>query len=671
MFANPLALLALGLLTLPILIHLLARLKGRRVLFPTTKYLRATESHRLKLTRIERWPLLFTRLLACGLLVLAISNPSLLEVSGKSRAVLLLIDSSLSMNTEAAKEQARSRAREAIASLSADDVAAVARFDDSIKLLCDFTTDRESLDRGIADYGPRYGATDFSAILTWANKKLAALPYQKELILISDLQAANLYSSEPSLLSGIDLRIIRVEAAHRINAVPGSIATRATGDSIEIESTALLSEGSRTTITPVSFKIARRETQVSEAQVSAIANESNASLSAKIEGNLIAGAITTNMADEFDADDSRFFVAHLPSEEKILLVQSRLVTSDQAAFIDKALRASSEARPLVRQVERSESLPESADPLARYSMVIAPIEALIKTGVAAARKYVSSGGSLIITVGTETDSAIAAQRLDELVRTSSPISLNTIDATGSLGLMSPALTADDYIAQVAPLIKAEDVTELSSVRFRAAHSVHASDGDVLLRYSNDEPAAVRFSMDAGDVLILGFGLSDKDSTLARSPVYPTFIEWLTARTAANPRAEHFTIGQASTSHLLRGLTGLTRLYSIKGPTLEVMADNQSALAEPGVYKAEYQTGKIVFALNPPGAEAMLEQATESQALDRITIVKTPIEARKAAQAEQGIGLWRALAIGALVMSLIELAYKRVASDKREEEATDE
>src|ERR1044072_3163134 len=150
MFGNPLALLALSLLTLPVLIHMLARLKGRRVLFPTTKYLRATESHRLRLAKIERWPLLVVRLLACGLLIFAISDPALIGETRKARAVLLLIDASLSMNTESAKEQARSRARELVASLGAADIAAVAQFDSSVNLLCDFASDRDSLEKSIA-----------------------------------------------------------------------------------------------------------------------------------------------------------------------------------------------------------------------------------------------------------------------------------------------------------------------------------------------------------------------------------------------------------------------------------------------------------------------------------------------------------------------------------------
>lgn len=647
MFANPIALLALSLLALPVLVHMLARLKARRVLFPTTKYLRATESRRLKLKKIDRRPLLAMRLAACGFLVLAISDPVMLGQAGSPRAVLLLIDSSLSMNTEAAKEQARGRAREAAASLGAGDIAAVAQFDTSIKLLCDFTGDRDSIEAAIASYGPRYGMADFKAALAWANKRLAASGLRKELILISDLRAASVYSSELPQLNDLDLRIIRVEGARRTNARPGAVATRAAGDYVEVESTVLFSEGDRTSITPVSFKIARRDDDAG-----AVASDSNAALSAKVSGGMVVGAVTANMADEFDADDTRFFVAQLPRDEKILLVRSRLGSSDQAAFIEKAISANHVTPP-----EKSDALPEGADALARHPVVIAPVETLIGKGVAAAGEYVRRGGSLILSVGAEADPAAAAERLNEVCATSTPLSLGAIASPESLGVTPPALPADSSVSADAGSSEVQDASAFASARFRAAHFIRASEGETLLRYSNGEPAAVRVGVESGRVLILGFGLSDKDSSLPRSPAYPTFIEWLISSMAANQRAKELTIGQAPASDLPRGLTRLTRLYSINGAAREVISDNQSALGEPGVYKAEYQSKESVFALNAPPIVAGQEQATESQVLDRIAIDKTQAETAGGARSEKGIRLWRILAIAALVMSLIELGYK--------------
>ncbi|HKS43406.1 MAG TPA: BatA domain-containing protein, partial [Blastocatellia bacterium] len=332
MFTNPLALIALSLLALPIIIHALVRFSGRKMLFPTLRFLRQTESQRLRLIEIKRWPLLVLRLLAMALFVFAISGPTLMKAT-RARAVLVLIDSSLSINAAAMKEQATSRAREAISSLSAADSAAVAQFDGSAKLLQDFTSDRVALENAIASYSPRFQAADFGAALMWANEKLAAQPGSRELFFISDLQSSNLYLLEPTRLSDVDLKVIRINNERRANARIDSIAVQAAGETLEVNSTALFDDAERTTLEPINLKFNR-----SGANNSA----SNALFSATMLGDdLLAGAVRTNRADDFDADDVRFFVARLAGAEKVMIVQPRFASTDQATFIEKAIQANS------------------------------------------------------------------------------------------------------------------------------------------------------------------------------------------------------------------------------------------------------------------------------------------------------------------------------------------
>jgi hypothetical protein len=105
---------------------------------------------------------------------------------------------------------------------------------------------------------------------------------------------------------------------------------------------------------------------------------------------------------------------------------------------------------------------------------------------------------------------------------------------------------------------------------------------------------------------------------------------------------------------------LIKLYSVSGPVQDELVPVENELARPGVYKAEYQSENIVFALNPPAAESTLDQTTDSELLKLIEINKAPVEA---VQVEKGNLLWRVLAIGALVMSLLELTFRRVTSDR--------
>lgn len=636
MFTNPLALFALSLLALPIIIHALVRFSGRKTIFPTLRFLRQTESQRLRLIEIKRWPLLVLRLLAMALLVLAISAPTLMK-ENRARAVLLLIDSSLSMNTATVKQQVLSRAQEVISSLSATDVAAVAQFDESVKLLRDFTSDRAALENAIASYSPRFRAADFGAALMWAGGKLSAQPCSLELFFISDLQSFNTLSLEPLQLSGVDLKVIRANNERRTNARIDSVAVRAEGETLEVNSTALFDDGERTTLEPINLRLNRNN---------ANASDLNALFSAKmLEHDLLAGAIRTNRADDFDADDIRFFVARVAGAEKVMIVQPRFASIDQATFIEKAMRANSSSAVAQRQ----DALPDNADNFSEIHTIISPVEALSKTSIVAVREHMRKGNSLVLTVGAETDASSTIEKLKALDERFASLALDSIVPNDALSLRQPQ---DDGPVDAAPLFDAGTASAFASVRFHAAAAIHLNEGETLLKYSDGEPAAVRVRAGGGVVLLLGFALSDKASSLVRSPVFPAFVEWLTESAEPDQRTANFTIGQTPN---LKRLTGLKRIYSENSQAQdEPIGDFQRALEEPGVYSGEDSAGKIVFALNPPVAESSLAQSSEQEFLQRVTIdrAKSSITASNKGKT----GLWMVIAICALSANLIELIY---------------
>ncbi|HKP84931.1 MAG TPA: BatA and WFA domain-containing protein [Blastocatellia bacterium] len=646
MFANPLALVALCLLALPILVHMLTRLSGPRVLFPTIRFLRPDESHSLKVKKIKRPLLLILRLAAMGLLILAISGPALIETK-RPRAVVLLLDSSLSMNSEAVKDMAASRAREAVSSLAAEDVAAIARFDDSVELLCDFTKDRAALENAIASYSPRYSEADFGEALRWAGEKLATEARSRELILVSDLQATNVNSLKPIRLDGVGLKVLRVNNERRANARIDRVAVRAAGETIEADSTAIVDDGKSALIQPISIRL-------SLPVMNASAGASNAMLSAvKIGDDLVAGGVTSNRADDFDADDARFFVARMAGEAKVMIVQPRSASTDQATFIERAMRSNAPVSSSRAPAERSEALP---DALSNIRAIIAPVEALSKSNASAAREHARKGGSLILSVDAQTNVSRTTEKLINLDERFASLALDSMASTDTLSLMLPVERFDSRAGDE-PLFDAKSAPLFASVRFRRASSVHLDEGETLLKYSNNEPAAVRLSVGAGQVVLLGFGLSDEDSTLTRSPAFPAFIEWLTGNTGPGERVANLTIGRTSASLLTMGLTGLTRVYSRNGQVRnEAVSDYRTALGEPGVYEAEDSRGRIAFALNTPAVESSLAQSSEQELLERITISElepSMTDSSRAVTSEKS-GLWRTIAMGALAVSLIEL-----------------
>jgi hypothetical protein len=322
------------------------------------------------------------------------------------------------------------------------------------------------------------------------------------------------------------------------------------------------------------------------------------------------------------------------------------------------MRASAQADSAATEPRRNDSLPSDAGGLSHIRAIIAPAEALSKNNLAAAREYAREGGSLILTVGAGADVSPVTEKLKGLDESFSSLALDSTASPSALSLMPPAAPPEAPVND-APSFDLGMAPAFASVRFRAARLVHLREGETLLKYSNDEPAAVRVRAGAGQVLLFGFGLSDKDSSLTLSPAFPSFIEWLTRGAGLNQSHANLTIGQTPDSALLRGATKLTIVYSSNGQARnEAVGDYRNALDEPGVYEVERPPGKFVFALNTPAAESSLAQSSEQELLDRIKSDKAE-ESRADSNevtATGKAGLWRVIAVAALAASLIELVY---------------
>ena len=100
-FVNPALLGGLGLIALPILIHLLSRRQYRRIEWGATRFLLEAEKENRRRVRFEQWLLVALRCLAMALLALLVARPfvqpglvaSLLGGRGQVQRVIVIDDS--------------------------------------------------------------------------------------------------------------------------------------------------------------------------------------------------------------------------------------------------------------------------------------------------------------------------------------------------------------------------------------------------------------------------------------------------------------------------------------------------------------------------------------------------------------------------------------------------
>ena len=119
-FANPLFLIALAGILVPVIIHLVRLRRYNKVYFSNTDMLSSIEAEQRSRSRLREWLILAARILAITSLVLAFAQPRLCNKSQASASggscVSVYIDNSFSMGGEGAcgilLEEAKSKARE-------------------------------------------------------------------------------------------------------------------------------------------------------------------------------------------------------------------------------------------------------------------------------------------------------------------------------------------------------------------------------------------------------------------------------------------------------------------------------------------------------------------------------------------------------------------------------
>ncbi len=122
-FANPLYLIALAGILVPIIIHLVRFRRYRKVYFSNTEMLAELQSEQRSRTRLREWLVLAARILAIAFIALAFAQPKIRRDEQPSltggTCVSVYIDNSFSMGNEGTEgillEQAKSKAREIVA----------------------------------------------------------------------------------------------------------------------------------------------------------------------------------------------------------------------------------------------------------------------------------------------------------------------------------------------------------------------------------------------------------------------------------------------------------------------------------------------------------------------------------------------------------------------------
>ena len=139
----PLYFLGAFAISLPIVFHLIRRQPEGEMAFSSLMFLRPTPPRLTRRSRLENWPLLLIRALVLLLLAAAFTRPlirnsTLADLPQTNNSIVMLIDTSASMQRSGLWEQALDRAGQVIDGLSPGDQLSVVRFDRQPEVLFSF-----------------------------------------------------------------------------------------------------------------------------------------------------------------------------------------------------------------------------------------------------------------------------------------------------------------------------------------------------------------------------------------------------------------------------------------------------------------------------------------------------------------------------------------------------
>jgi hypothetical protein len=230
-FANLPMLYGLGAASLPIIIHLLNRRKFRETRWAAMQFLLAAIRKNYRRIRLEQWLLLAVRTLVVILVVLAMAQPFLESLgaipvlAGQRTHRVIVLDGSLSMAYTPADvsrfEQAKTVAARLVKDARRGDAISVLVMGDPPRVVIgDPSPNHSAVLKEIEEITLPHGATDLTASFETLDRVLAAstIP-QKEVVFLTDLQAASWRRAGTGGEEGLKRALAKLETRHPRSAV--------------------------------------------------------------------------------------------------------------------------------------------------------------------------------------------------------------------------------------------------------------------------------------------------------------------------------------------------------------------------------------------------------------------------------------------------------------------
>ena len=693
----PLYIAGLAAISLPLIFHLIRRSPRGQVVFSSLMFLSRSPPRLTRRSRLDQWLLLLLRALVILLLAIAFSRPflrsqSALGVSGsQGRRMILLIDTSASMQRQGTWSAAMQRSRELLADLSPGDWVALYAFDSDVRVIVDFPREaatpisqhRQQISEQLDRLSPGWQSTNLARALSRAAEDLKVLADESpssvsaplQIVLLSDMQRG----SQIEALSGyewpesVKLDIERIMPLSAGNASLSLVAdTRRRNNREDLRLKVSNSRDSESE----SFQV----TWVSADGASAVGSDvyvpPGESRVIHVPEQTAGDLAYLQLKGDPHGFDNRLFLAPPRTETVRLLYLGNDQAADtegalyylQRAYADSALRRFEFLDEIPG--DRLSSVGVTGISLAVVTRPLDTVEGVLM------QDYLEKGGYLLY-VASDTGCQDSIRSLLD-------------DQQLELVEQQPddyAMLADiDFDHPLFAPFRNPQFSSFNKIHFWQYRQIQvAADNSsrILARFDSGHPALLEQEVGEGVAWILASSWQPVDSELARSTKFvPLLLEMLEASHQQILQLPQYDVGQAvALNRDTRGKGDLV-VETPRGDQLEI-AQQQTTFTStsiPGIYQLRSDTDVIDFAVNLPPSEGDTTMLDETR-LEQFGI---PLgEQQTAEQQEQQERqmrdleleskqkLWQWLISGALVLLIMETWLAGRLTAKKETDKGDD
>ncbi|HEY0710225.1 MAG TPA: BatA domain-containing protein [Polyangia bacterium] len=621
-FLHPLFLLAGAAVVVPLLLHLSRRRNRAAIPWSSLRFLQPDPPRLERRKRVEQWLLLLLRCLAVVLLAVTFARPLLRQPlpgvpAARGARVVLLIDTSASMQRPQLWEKARARAVEILRGLGAEDRAAIVSFSDRATTVLAFETWANGAPGGraalaatrLSQLAPGWGATDLGAALIAAaevigdDARTGIAVAEHRVVLLSDLTAGARLGALSAAEWPVDLRLAveRISEGARDNLSVHAVGTPdgagAPGDRLQVRVTAHAAEGG-TRGEPL--RAILRWSDGAGAPTEVLVPRGEARLLSAPPRPATPAALLLE-GDELDFDNRLFAVPTVPAPARIVYLGADAANDVTGSryFLERAFVATRTRAP------RVEALRATPDVALKGADLVVVTEAPAPASEALSA-YLEAGGTVLF---APRDLA-AAEGLGALAG-GSPVPVREAPA-GREAVMTRVQLEHPLLAAFADG-RAGDFSHVRFWRHRVIDEAALSSAQVLARFDDGSPAWLLLPRGRGRIFVMTSGWNTGDSQLGlSSKLVPLFWSLLGAEPALGGAV---VVGApVALAEFARAETGALQVLRPDGrtDTLAAEARNYIATDLPGIYQLTRGATQAWFAVNLAPGESVVAPLPEEQ-----------------------------------------------------------